>query len=102
MRAASSATGAARTRSAIFVSDAAQKASATAAIKAAEGALGPKGRHPGKDASTFWVAEDYHQDYYKSSEIILTRAGPKSKKNAYKFYRKSCGRDARVKAALGV
>ncbi len=52
-------------------------------------------------AKTFWPAEDYHQDYYKSSEIVLTRAGPKKKKNAYKFYREACGRDARVKAVWG-
>ncbi|MDA8257621.1 MAG: peptide-methionine (S)-S-oxide reductase MsrA [Betaproteobacteria bacterium] len=35
-------------------------------------------------ASTFWLAEDYHQDYYKKNPI------------RYNYYRKSCGRDARV------
>ena len=36
-----------------------------------------------------------------ASEIVLTRAGPKQKKNAYKFYRKACGRDARLKELWG-
>jgi len=35
-------------------------------------------------ASTFWLAETYHQDYYKKNPI------------RYNYYRKSCGRDARV------
>jgi peptide-methionine (S)-S-oxide reductase len=35
-------------------------------------------------ASTFWPAEGYHQDYYKKNPI------------RYAYYRKSCGRDARV------
>jgi peptide-methionine (S)-S-oxide reductase len=51
---------------------------------------------PVLEAGTFWIAEDYHQDYYKGSNIILTRAGPKTQANAYKFYRNACGRDARV------
>lgn len=88
-------------KTAIFVTNAAQKASAENAIKAAEGALGQKIVTPVKGASTFWLAEEYHQNYYKSSDIILTRAGPKSKKNAYKFYREACGRDARVKQVWG-
>ena len=35
-------------------------------------------------ASPFWLAETYHQDYYKKNPI------------RYNYYRKSCGRDARV------
>jgi peptide-methionine (S)-S-oxide reductase len=35
-------------------------------------------------ASTFWLAETYHQDYYKKNPL------------RYNYYRKSCGRDARV------
>jgi peptide-methionine (S)-S-oxide reductase len=35
-------------------------------------------------ASTFWLAETYHQDYYKKNPI------------RYSYYRKTCGRDARV------
>lgn len=37
-------------------------------------------------ASPFYLAEDYHQDYYKKNEV------------RYSYYRYSCGRDARVKA----
>jgi len=36
-------------------------------------------------ASPFYLAEDYHQDYYKKNEL------------RYNYYRLSCGRDARVK-----
>jgi peptide-methionine (S)-S-oxide reductase len=88
-------------RTAIFVSDAAQKASADAAVAEAGKTLGKKIVTPVKSATRFWVAEAYHQDYYKSSEIVLTRAGPKQKKNAYTFYRNACGRDQRVKALWG-
>ena len=88
-------------KTAIFASDAAQKATAKTAIKTAAATLGTKIVTPVKSASTFWKAEDYHQDYYKSSDIVITRAGPKSKKNAYKYYRKACGRDARVKQLWG-
>jgi peptide-methionine (S)-S-oxide reductase len=52
-------------------------------------------------ANTFWIAEDYHQDYYKGTNLILTRAGPKKQSNAYKFYREACGRDARVREVWG-
>lgn len=88
-------------KTAIFVSDATQKAAADAAIKTASAILGTKIVTPVKSASTFWKAEDYHQNYYKSSDVVITRAGPKSKKNAYKYYRKACGRDARVKQLWG-
>jgi peptide-methionine (S)-S-oxide reductase len=88
-------------RTAIFVSDTSQKEAANAAIAEAGRVLGQKIVTPVKTAGTFWKAEAYHQDYYKSSEIVLTRAGPKQKKNAYKFYREACGRDKRVKQLWG-
>jgi peptide-methionine (S)-S-oxide reductase len=40
-------------------------------------------------SSTFYLAEDYHQDYYKKNEM------------RYSYYRLSCGRDARVKKLWG-
>lgn len=88
-------------RTAVFVSSDAQKKAAVAAVANAEAALGKKIVTPVLAAKTFWIAEDYHQDYYKGSNIVLTRAGPKSQANAYKFYRKACGRDARVRELWG-
>lgn len=52
-------------------------------------------------AATFYPAGSYHQDYYKQTTTVLTRRGPKSKADAYKFYRRSCGRDARVRQLWG-
>ena len=40
-------------------------------------------------ASTFYAAEDYHQDYYQKNPI------------RYKYYRYSCGRDNRLKELWG-
>lgn len=88
-------------RTAIFVSNAAEKAAAEAAVAEASAALGQKIVTPILAAGPFYEAEEYHQDYYKSRDVILTRAGPKQKRNAYTFYRNACGRDARVKAIWG-
>lgn len=88
-------------RTAIFVQGAAQRKAAEAAVAEAEAVLGRKIVTPVLDAGRFWIAEDYHQDYYKGTDIVLTRAGPKKQSNAYKFYRKSCGRDARVRELWG-
>jgi peptide-methionine (S)-S-oxide reductase len=40
-------------------------------------------------AATFYPAETYHQDYYKKNPV------------RYRFYRSSCGRDARIKQVWG-
>lgn len=88
-------------RTAIFVSGAGQKSAALAAVAEAEAALGQTIVTPVLEAKAFWIAEDYHQDYYKGTGIILTRNGPKKQSNAYAFYRESCGRDARVREVWG-
>ena len=88
-------------RTAIFVRSEAQRQAATEAVAEAKAALGRSIVTPVLRAQAFYPADDYHQDYYRQSDIILTRAGPKSKKSAYKFYRSACGRDARVKEVWG-
>jgi len=88
-------------RTAIFVSDLAEKQAAEAAKAEAEKTLGQKIVTPILQASEFYDAEGYHQDYYKSDDLVLTRFGPKSKSNAYDRYRDACGRDEKVKALWG-
>jgi peptide-methionine (S)-S-oxide reductase len=77
-------------RSAIFYENDAQRA----VIEASKAALLKAG--PVKvihteiaPTSTFYVAEDYHQDYYKKNPI------------RYKGYRYNCGRDARLAEVWG-
>jgi peptide-methionine (S)-S-oxide reductase len=41
------------------------------------------------EASVFYAAEDYHQDYYKKNPI------------RYSYYRNGCGRDARLETLWG-
>ncbi len=88
-------------KTALFYDGAAQKAAAEAAVAAAGQDLGRRIVTKVLPLNGFYPAEDYHQDYYKSSAIVLTRAGPKTRASAYKFYRKACGRDARVKELWG-
>ena len=68
-------------RTAIFAGNAAQEASAKAAIAEAEAVLGAAVVTPVLAAGTFWIAEDYHQDYYKKNPL------------RYKYYRFRSGRD---------
>lgn len=86
---------------AIFVEDARERDIARGAILEAEGSLGQTVVTPILDAAPFYAAEAYHQDYYRSDEIILTRFGPRRKSVAYDLYRTSCGRDARVLEVWG-
>lgn len=88
-------------RTAIFVATDAERATAEAAVAEATKVLGKKVVTPVLSAGDFWPAEEYHQDYYKSSDIVLTRGGPMQKKNAYQFYREGCGRDARLAQVWG-
>jgi len=74
-------------RTAIFVTE-----TQRAAAEASRAALEASAVLPGPVMTTvlplevFWVAEDYHQDYAKKNPV------------RYRFYRTSCGRDARVAA----
>lgn len=86
---------------AIYPANAAQTNAAKAALKSAEGDLGQKIVTPVEPLGAFYPAEAYHQDYYKSSDRVLTRFGVLTKAKAYKRYRKACGRDARVAELWG-
>jgi peptide-methionine (S)-S-oxide reductase len=78
-------------RTAIFTHDAAQMAAARKSLAALEKSK------PFKEpivteivaAGPFYAAEDYHQDYYLKNPI------------RYKYYRTSCGRDARLEQLWG-
>ncbi|MFN3129560.1 MULTISPECIES: peptide-methionine (S)-S-oxide reductase MsrA [unclassified Roseibium] len=86
---------------AIHPLNAAQEKAAKQEVAKAEKALGRKVVTPIEDAAVFWPAEDYHQGYYKSNQRTLTRFGYVTRADAYKGYRKACGRDARVKQVWG-
>jgi peptide-methionine (S)-S-oxide reductase len=88
-------------RTAIFVSDKGERAVAQRAVARARADLGQPIVTPILPAARFWPAEDYHQDYYKGTGLVLTRFGPRQQATAYKLYRKACGRDARVKQLWG-
>ncbi|WP_102106607.1 peptide-methionine (S)-S-oxide reductase MsrA [Oceaniglobus roseus] len=88
-------------RTAIFVENASERQTAEAAIAQAQKELGRKIVTPVLDEAPFYPAEEYHQDYYKKGDLILTRFGPQTKKSAYKKYRDACGRDQRVKELWG-
>ncbi len=88
-------------RTAVFVSDTGQKKLAKAAKANAQRALGQTVVTPILSQSTFYPAEAYHQDYYLGEKLVFTRFGPKRQKNAYKAYRKACGRDVRVRQLWG-
>jgi len=86
---------------AIYPLDDRQAKQAKAEIAKANKLLGGKAVTAVEQPAVFWPAEDYHQNYYKSPVRTLTRYGYVSRADAYKGYRKGCGRDARVKAVWG-
>jgi peptide-methionine (S)-S-oxide reductase len=72
-------------RSAIFVADDEQKDLAVASKRKLEERFGRPIATDILPAGPFYRAEEYHQDYYKKNPLH------------YRFYRFSCGRDARLK-----
>lgn len=74
---------------AIFAANADEWSAANAAIADAEKVLERKIVTPVLDRGAFWLAEGYHQDYYKKNPL------------RYKYYRTACGRNARVKKVWG-
>lgn len=78
-------------RSAIFYKGASQRASAEASKFALEksGVLKGSIQTEIAQATAFWPAEDYHQDYYKRNPV------------RYNYYRYGCGRDDRLQEIWG-
>lgn len=88
-------------RTAIFVEGANEKTLAETAVAAAQAELGQTIVTPILPEAPFYVAEDYHQDYYKGENRVLTRFGAITQADAYKRYREGCGRDQRVRQLWG-
>lgn len=76
-------------RSGIFYHDEQQRKLAQATKAAIEKEKGWRVHTEITAASTFYPAEEYHQDYYEKNPI------------RYKFYRGGCGRDARLEDLWG-
>jgi peptide-methionine (S)-S-oxide reductase len=75
-------------RSAVFVHDAAQRKAAEASREAVAKRLGVV-KTEIADASRFYPAEEYHQDYATKNPL------------RYRYYRHGCGRDARLREVWG-
>lgn len=73
----------------VFVTNDKEREIAVASKKRAEAALGRKIVTPILNATPFYKAEGYHQNYYKKNPV------------RYKIYRYGCGRDARIKSLWG-
>jgi len=76
-------------RTGIFVANAEERRLAEASKQEAAEELGRPIVTEITDASTFWVAEDYHQDYYRTHPV------------RYRTYRTGCGRDRRLEQLWG-
>ena len=86
---------------AVFVHDETQRAAAQASKETVQEELTAPIVTPILQAGAFYPAEKYHQNYYRSQDRILSRFGYITKAEAYKGYRRGCGRDARVKEVWG-
>lgn len=73
----------------VFVANEAERKQAEASRAKAQKALGKKIVTPVVNATSFYDAEGYHQDYYTKSPV------------RYKIYRYGCGRDARIEELWG-
>jgi peptide-methionine (S)-S-oxide reductase len=73
-------------RTAVFVAGPAEKAAAEQVKAQVARALGHPVATMVLPAGTFWMGEDYHQDYARKNPIN------------YNAYRVGCGRDARLRA----
>ena len=88
-------------RTAIFVeSDRERQIALQEKAEAAE-ELGQEVVTPVLRFDAFYEVDDYHQGYYESEDLILTRFGPRSKASAYDLYREACGRDERLRQLWG-
>jgi len=76
-------------RTAIFVHNAEERRVAEVAKAKAQEALKQPVYTQIADAAPFYVAEDYHQDFYLKNPV------------KYKFYRWNCGRDQRLEQLWG-
>jgi peptide-methionine (S)-S-oxide reductase len=76
-------------RSAIFTSDPGELAAARKSKKAVAKELGIEVVTEVLPSAVFWVAEEYHQDFYKKNPAH------------YQRYRTGCGRDRRLDAIWG-
>tara|TARA_R110000850_G_scaffold275811_1_gene415882 strand:- start:1659 stop:2156 length:498 start_codon:yes stop_codon:yes gene_type:complete len=76
-------------RSAIFYHDEEQRALAEASKAEMEARFDRDIATQIVPSTTFWAAEEYHQDYYQKNPV------------RYKFYRFSCGRDDRLEEVWG-
>jgi len=74
---------------AIFVKDEAEREVAVEQKRLAADQLKATVHTPIRDAKEFWLAEGYHQDYYKKNP------------EHYNRYRSGCGRDAKVAELWG-
>jgi len=88
-------------RTAVFVSNTDEMAIAQDVKSEAQAELGQQIVTTILEATPFYEAEAYHQDYYKGDSLVLTRFGPLRQSKAYVRYREACGRDARVAELWG-